>query len=96
LIEPSGSGIAFHIPVRENEDGRVNLESPCQYFGPFHAQVDSVAFDRRDRRLRDPGEGREFILAELLQLSDDSNRLADRDAGPLRCFAVITHDHFLS
>ncbi len=45
--------------------------------GAFDPQTDPIILDRRNRRLRNARSRRQLILAQLLQLSDDSNMFID-------------------
>jgi len=53
------------IPARKDEHGRMTLERTRDHLSPFDAKVYAVILNGRNRRLRDPGERRKLILAQL-------------------------------
>lgn len=73
----------------------MNLESPREHLGALDAGVHPVPLDRGDGRLGNPLQGSQLVLAELLQLPNDPNRLAHRDIDASACFPELTHLHFL-
>ena len=52
-------------------------ERACQRFRTLYTQVDAIALDGRDRRLRNPGELCQLGLRELLQLAQNAHRLTN-------------------
>jgi len=92
--EASGGRFTFDVPVRKDQNRGVDLERSSEDLGSFDSEVDPISFDGGDRGLRDAGESRKLILAQLLQLTNNPDGFTDGDLYSLTGFPVIVHDHF--
>ena len=70
------------IPAREYEYGGVAAQCPCQDLGAINTETYTVILDGRNGGLRDAGSIREVVLAHFLKLTQDPNRLANRNFRP--------------
>lgn len=91
----SGSRFALHVPARKHQNRRMNLERPREHLGALDAEIHTVPLDSGDGRLGNPGQSSQLVLAELLQLPNDPNRLAHRDIDMFAGFPILTRFHFL-
>jgi hypothetical protein len=53
----------FYIPSWKNEYSRVAAQRPGEGLGSLYSQLNSIILNCRNRRLRDPREFSELILA---------------------------------
>jgi hypothetical protein len=79
----SRGGLKRNLPAWENENGREAFQRARQNLRTLHSQIDAIALDCRNRRLRDPRQSSQFALTQLLQLPQDANRLSDGDLDAL-------------
>ena len=86
--------VFFSLPSGEDEHGGMALERTCQNLGSFNPQIYPVVFDARKRGLWNPGQPRELILAQLLELPDDTYGIAHGDIDGFPGLAVILHVKF--
>src|SRR5690606_6239210 len=61
----------FDVPPGEDQHTRVALQRARKNLCAFHAKPNTIVLDGRDRRLGDPREGGEVVLAQLLKLPHD-------------------------
>lgn len=65
----------FRVPVRPQEDGRVDLEGSGQLLGSFGSESHATAFDARNGRLRDAACLGKLGLGQFLKLPSDTYRV---------------------
>lgn len=70
-------GLSSYIPARKH-DGMA-LQCAGEHFGSFHAQVDSIIPDGRDRGLRNSRPFGQLVLTQALKLAKDANGLTNAD-----------------
>jgi hypothetical protein len=73
-----GGGLLPRVPTGEYKHRRVTLESTGQNLCPFYPQANPIVFNGGKRRLRDAGQLRKLILAQLLQVTKYADRLSHR------------------
>lgn len=100
ILEPparsNGSSGGLDLPAWEYQHSGVALQCGTQHLGAFDTQIDAPIFDAGDGCLRDSTQCRQLRLAEALQLTEDSHRLANRDLDAFfgrNVFVHITIQH---
>ena len=69
----------------------MTLQGARENLGPFDPQIDPSVLDCRDRGLGNARQLGELVLAQLLQLAQDTERLADGDLGSLSGRMELAH-----
>ena len=62
----------------------MTFQGPRQLLRSFNPQVDAIPFDRRNRRLRNPGSRRQLVLANILKFTNDPYGLTPTRAAERR------------
>ena len=62
----------WQLPAGKDEHSRVALQRTGEHLRALNAKTDTIVLDCRNGGLWDPRELRQSILAQLLELADDS------------------------
>jgi len=80
-------------PPRKDQHCGVAPQRSREHFRTLHAKIHPIILNSRQRRLRDSRLLRQFVLAQLLELPHDSNRLANRDVNIPPGFSIDSLCH---
>jgi hypothetical protein len=72
-----GRGLNRHFPTRENQHRWMTPESTRKHLRAFDAKANTIIFYGGKRRLRDPAQFGEPILAQTLKFAQNAHRFAD-------------------
>ena len=72
------------------------LKGASQDFGSLHAQIDPIVLDGRDRGLRNSRPVGELVLAQFLELADNSDGFTYTDFDRPLGLPEFTARHWLS
>mgnify|MGYP006375160081 CR=1 FL=1 len=77
IYELLGCRLTFHVPRWEDQYCRMTAKSTSENLCAFHTKIHAITLNGGNRGLWDTRELRKLILAKLLELSHDSNRITD-------------------
>src|SRR5262252_10468951 len=74
-----GCSVNRMLPARKDQDSGMTTKRTRQHLSTLDTQTDAPVLDSRQRRLRDATKLGQLILAEALELADDTHRFPRRD-----------------